>query len=249
MCLTLEERGAYQTLLDMIYDRGGPLIDNERLLAGYMNCSIRKWRQIRDQLIQKGKIRITKDGLLTNKRAEKEIENQSKTHRKLIEAGSKGGRIRVENEKKPNEISESGQALLKPASSDPQAIPEARSHSVDKSTAGKPAQNDPVKSVFDLGLLLLAEAGVDDKRARSLLGKWRKGKGDAKVIEVLLECRNKSIADPVEWLTKRLQGARWVSPSGYEYRGSDEQVLSEAEKRHDMDTYWRVHRVLKERAA
>jgi uncharacterized protein YdaU (DUF1376 family) len=55
MPLTLEERGAYQTLLDMMYDRGGPLIDNERLLAGYMNCSLRKWRQIRADLIEKAR--------------------------------------------------------------------------------------------------------------------------------------------------------------------------------------------------
>jgi uncharacterized protein YdaU (DUF1376 family) len=79
MPLTLEERGAYQTLLDMMYDRGGPLIDNERLLAGYMNCSLRKWRQIRDQLIEKGKIFVNRDGLISNSRARKEIENASKT--------------------------------------------------------------------------------------------------------------------------------------------------------------------------
>jgi uncharacterized protein YdaU (DUF1376 family) len=122
MPLTLEERGAYQTLLDMMYDRGGPLIDNERLLAGYMNCSLRKWRQIRADLIEKGKISITRDGQICNSRARKEIENQSKTHRKLIESGAKGGRTRAENEKKSNENSETGQASLEPGSSDPQAI-------------------------------------------------------------------------------------------------------------------------------
>ena len=34
MPLTLEERGAYNTLLDMIYDRGGPLIDKHRQSFG-----------------------------------------------------------------------------------------------------------------------------------------------------------------------------------------------------------------------
>lgn len=122
MPLTLEERGAYNTLLDMIYDRGGPLIDNERLLAGYMNCSVRKWRQLREDLIAKGKISIDRDGMITNRRARKEIENQSKTQRKLIEAGAKGGRTRAENEKLSNETSESGQASLGAGLSDPQAI-------------------------------------------------------------------------------------------------------------------------------
>lgn len=122
MALTLEERGAYQTLLDMMYDRGGPLIDNERLLAGYMNCSLRKWRQVRDQLIEKGKIFLTRDGLISNSRARKEIENASKTRRKLIEAGAKGGRTRAENEKKPNENNGAEQATLEAGSSSAQAI-------------------------------------------------------------------------------------------------------------------------------
>lgn len=131
MPLTLEERGAFQTLLDMIYDRGGPIDDNERLLAGYMNCSIRKWRAIRDELIAKRKIRIDHLGRITNERAEKEIENGAKTSRKLIESGAKGGRKRAENEKNTNENSESGQASLEPALSEAQAIPDTRSQKED----------------------------------------------------------------------------------------------------------------------
>ena len=127
MALTLEERGAYQTILDMIYDHGGPIMDNERLLAGYMNCSLRKWRLLRDELIAKHKIKITRDGLITNERAEKEIENTTKTSRKLIEAGSKGGRARAENEKKNNENNESELASLEAGLSEAQAISEARS--------------------------------------------------------------------------------------------------------------------------
>lgn len=117
MSLNLEERGAYQTLLDMMYDRQGPVLDNERLLAGYMQVSIRRWRALRETLIQKGKIFVTRDGQLYNSRAKKEIENDAKTARKLAENGSKGGRKRAENEKNPNENSESGQANGKPRSS------------------------------------------------------------------------------------------------------------------------------------
>ncbi|MDR7257809.1 hypothetical protein J2X47_001989 [Sphingomonas sp. BE270] len=66
MSLTLEERGAYQTVLDLIYDRGGPIADNERLLAGYMGCSVRKWRALRDELIAKRKISVNEGGLITS---------------------------------------------------------------------------------------------------------------------------------------------------------------------------------------
>ena len=84
LSLTLEERGAYQTVLDLIYDRGGPIADNERLLAGYMNCSLRKWRSLRETLIEKGKLTAS-DGHLSNSRAEKLLENDAKTSQKRIE--------------------------------------------------------------------------------------------------------------------------------------------------------------------
>lgn len=151
MPLTLEERGAYNTLLDLIYDRGGPLIDNERLLAGYMNCSTRKWRQLRADLIAKGKIYINADGLIANTRARKEIESQSKTHRKLIESGAKGGRTRAENEKKTNEINESAQASLGEGLSNPSTIArvsEARSQKNRESSPTSHMLPDDVRSIM-----------------------------------------------------------------------------------------------------
>ncbi|PSO12617.1 MULTISPECIES: DUF1376 domain-containing protein [unclassified Sphingobium] len=116
MSLTLEERGAYQTILDLIYDRGGPIVDNDRLLAGYMGVSLRKWAALRDTLISKGKISI-EDGQITNARAIFELEKSSKTSRKLAENGSKGGCKSGEIRKKPNENSETDEARLKPGSS------------------------------------------------------------------------------------------------------------------------------------
>ena len=154
MPLTLEERGAYQTLLDMIYDRGGPLIDNERLLAGYMNCSVRKWRQVRESLIAKGKIGIDRDGHIANRRARKEIENASKTQRKLIESGAKGGRARAENEKLPNENNEMAQASLKLASSEPQAIRATTRNQIperEERTPKPPSLPADVRSVMEEG--------------------------------------------------------------------------------------------------
>lgn len=202
MALTLEERGAYQTILDLIYDHGAPIADNERLLAGYMNCSIRKWRAIRDELIAKRKIRINRDGLLTNGRAEKELENSAKTSRKLAESGSKGGRIRAENEKKINENNETSQASLEPDLSEAQAISEARSQNSDTNVSGVPP--DPAKLLFDLGVEVLMAAGSTEKAARSLIGMWRKAYGDGPVMGALLECRAKAISNPIEWIPKRL---------------------------------------------
>lgn len=108
---------------------------------------------------------------------------------------------------------------------------------------------DPVKVLFDLGISILMDAGLTERESRSLVGKFRKdAKGDdGKVVTAFIECRAKAISEPVEWLTKRLQSAKWVSKSGYEYRGTDEQVMREAEKRGDHNTYWSVHRAIEDR--
>ncbi|WP_278376985.1 DUF1376 domain-containing protein [Sphingobium yanoikuyae] len=125
MSLTLEERGAYQTILDLIYDRGGPIVDNDRLLAGYMGVSLRKWAALRDTLVSKGKIAV-EGGHITNARAIFELEKSSKTSRKLAENGSKGGCKSGEIRKKPNENSENDEAPLKPGLSHTRSqIPEA----------------------------------------------------------------------------------------------------------------------------
>jgi uncharacterized protein YdaU (DUF1376 family) len=125
MALNLEQRGAYQTLLDMMYDRGGPLLNNERLIAGYLGCSVRKWRALFAELVDLGKIYVTEDGLISNSRAEKELENYAKTSRKHAENGLSGSRKKAENQKKANENNESDQARLQQNSSLYQK-PEAR---------------------------------------------------------------------------------------------------------------------------
>lgn len=110
--MTLEEKGAYSLILDLMYVRGGPVPDEPRYIAGVCNCSVRKWNTIRDRLIALGKIEIA-DGFLTNHRAEKEIENALKTSRKLAENGAKGGEKRAENEREARKNNGLAQAGLK----------------------------------------------------------------------------------------------------------------------------------------
>jgi DNA-binding transcriptional regulator YhcF (GntR family) len=109
--------------------------------------------------------------------------------------------------------------------------------SEDKSSGQSPAI-DPVKSLFDLGVAILTDASIPEKEARSLVGKWRKQKTDAEVLTALLECRAKAISEPVEWLTKRLKSAKYVSATGYEYRGSIDDVIRESERRADWNIHW-----------
>lgn len=94
--LNLEEKGAYSICLDLIYDRGSAIPDDERWLAGVCGCSIRKWRTVRASLIARDKL-YEKGGFLSNGRADREIESLTGEHSKAVESGSTGGRKRAEN--------------------------------------------------------------------------------------------------------------------------------------------------------
>lgn len=102
MDLTLEERGAYSLVLDLIYDRGGPIPNDPRWLAGVCRISVRKWNAILDRLLQEdedGKAKLYQArGRLGNLKADFELEKASKTRRNLSENGVKGAEKRAEKE-------------------------------------------------------------------------------------------------------------------------------------------------------
>jgi uncharacterized protein YdaU (DUF1376 family) len=70
--LTLEERGAYDTVLDLIYSRDGKVDDDERFLAGWMRVDVRVWKRIRARLIALGKLYVDENSL-RNRRADREV--------------------------------------------------------------------------------------------------------------------------------------------------------------------------------
>lgn len=72
--LTLEERGAYETVLDLIYAHDGDLNDDEHFLAGWMRSDVRVWRRLRKRLVDLGKIYIHA-GKIRNERADREIDD------------------------------------------------------------------------------------------------------------------------------------------------------------------------------
>lgn len=73
MELNLEERGAYNTVLDLIYSRANKLPDDDRWISGWLRCDLRVWRRIKSRLIEAGKIYID-GGMIHNQRADVEIE-------------------------------------------------------------------------------------------------------------------------------------------------------------------------------
>ena len=101
--LSAEQRGVAYTLLDLIYDKQGPIKESDQALAAAMNMGVRRFRRIKGELLEMSKFSLTEQGFLTNKRAEEELlavrslsEVRAKSARQL--SGKKSA-----NQKKPNE--------------------------------------------------------------------------------------------------------------------------------------------------
>jgi uncharacterized protein YdaU (DUF1376 family) len=68
--LSLVERGAYNSLLDLLYSRNGNVPDDDVLVARMIRCHWREWKAVKKRLIAKGKIWVTADGLMGAKRVQ-----------------------------------------------------------------------------------------------------------------------------------------------------------------------------------
>jgi uncharacterized protein YdaU (DUF1376 family) len=207
MKLTLEEKGAYSLCLDLMYDRGGPIPDDPRWLAGICNVSLRKWATLRDSLIAYGKL-VERNGFLTNERAEEEIASAEKSSRERAESGSKGGRTRAQKDGGNNKNSDLGEAEVKREE-------KIRGDTDANASGGEPPSDppvDPIKAIFDLGVALLVDEKTTPAAARSLIGRWRKDHGDGFVLEAVNEAKVRDISQPKEWITAWLKRRAGASP-------------------------------------
>ena len=67
------------------------------------------------------------------------------------------------------------------------------------------ALGDPVKSIFDEGVALLARTGTPARRARSLVGQWRsKARDDGRVAALIREAQARNVSEPIAWFAKAL---------------------------------------------
>lgn len=95
--LSLEERGAYQTLLDLLYESGGPLKDDDAALARRFGVGRARARKMIEALIAAGKIYRTEDGFLSNARFDEEYAGAAARAEILKKSGQKGGKNRARN--------------------------------------------------------------------------------------------------------------------------------------------------------
>lgn len=80
-------RAYYGLVIDLYFERGGPLPDNDALIARGLGCDIRKWRPIREQLFHWGKLHLGADGMIHNEKADEILaERQAKMAKRGVSA-------------------------------------------------------------------------------------------------------------------------------------------------------------------
>ena len=76
--LNLEQRGAYYSILDLLYSRDGIVPDDDRAVARMIRVHWRTWRALKKQLMAAGKLRVTIDGLLDANRVSDTLKSASR---------------------------------------------------------------------------------------------------------------------------------------------------------------------------
>lgn len=99
--LTLEERGVYNTVIDMLYQTWRPLEDDRRFIANWCGCAVQKLNPILNRLVEKGRLITFEEGGRTYLSDE-----AFETERNAVKgaAGTRSGRGQVEE--KSGEVEE-----------------------------------------------------------------------------------------------------------------------------------------------
>lgn len=86
--MSLEECGAYNKILDLIYCHDGALDDDAAYICHVLNCNVRTWRRLRIRLLELGKVYVHA-GRFRNERADDEIVNAQRLLKLSAEKANK----------------------------------------------------------------------------------------------------------------------------------------------------------------
>jgi uncharacterized protein YdaU (DUF1376 family) len=133
-------------------------------------------------------------GRYSNARLTREWNAANEAHEKRKNAGTKGGLAK--GAKTNKKMSSNAKAMPK----QPEPEPE---YTEAKASDGEAV--DFAKVLFDRGVGFLQRHGVSERQARSLIGKWRKGREDRDVFDAFADCSKAGITEPVAWIEARLK--------------------------------------------
>jgi hypothetical protein len=89
--LSLEQRGALCTVVNLIFIHDGACPDNDRYIAGNLNVHPNKWRAVKQQLIELDCLYLDGDGNIRNKDCDAEIQRMVHYAEQQAASGAKGG--------------------------------------------------------------------------------------------------------------------------------------------------------------
>jgi uncharacterized protein YdaU (DUF1376 family) len=203
--LTPLEHGVYGLVMDGYYDRERAPTRDEAI----------RWARARsDQEIAAvdsvlGEFFTLQDGRYMQKRIEEELEAfraRQEANRKLGAIGGKAKGKRAASVPLSESVSESVSETLseREAKTKPSHKPLATSQEKDipPSAAQSAPEDDPIKAMIDGALAFMAERGVADRQARSMIGMARKRVGDLEACELLGTMQRDQVADPLPWLRR-----------------------------------------------
>lgn len=108
-----EVKGAYGLLLDIIYMLDGKLPDDPRYISGLLGISVRKWKTIKNELIERGKIQA-ENNIISNLKADYLLEERRSYRDKKSENRTKSNK----NKEKEKRSSYSARVKPKPDTKD-----------------------------------------------------------------------------------------------------------------------------------
>jgi uncharacterized protein YdaU (DUF1376 family) len=91
--LNLEQQGAYRLLMDHMWIKGGCLPDDDQIIARYLRIDVRKWRRLKGELAG---FLLIQEGIITQKRLQRDYQDAKSKSKTNAENGAKGGRKTAE---------------------------------------------------------------------------------------------------------------------------------------------------------
>lgn len=198
--MSFELKGAYRLVLDFIYMQGGNLPDDPRYISGLLGCSVRKWKSIRNALIEAGKIRVSGE-FLTNERAVFELETLAKLQDKQAENAS-GPRKNKDLEKPPLSHTE--------PEPEEDTLEASASNAADGGSLPEFSAK-PADELWSRGVAFLERRGDSDKAARSFIGQCLRDAELTDVFAAFKAASDNGTHDPKPYILKFLQGRRKAS--------------------------------------
>jgi hypothetical protein len=258
--LTLEERGVYNTVLDMLYQTWRPLEDDRRFIANWCNCAVQKLNPIIGRLIEKGRLITFEEGGRTY------ISDEAfEAERAKVKGASPSRSGRGQKREKSGEVEEKSEGvrqnhpLLDADSQEKQSVTaleknREEKNSVPNGTGETPSSNEPSDDLAELrGLepkaaawalsrkVLCERGGLTRAKAGEIVGKLFRDHGlsPGELWEAAEATWKAGTENPVPYLTRLCASAASKRGGADNLEPSERQQIAWMEDWIESPSNWR----------